>query len=360
MASYQETKLRLDQILLDPNNYRFQDTKDFVAAEPTRFHEKSVQDRAYRTLKETASVAQLKASIVTNGFVPIERIVVRPYDTQPDIFVTIEGNRRVAALRWISEDDAAGVNIPEPVKKTLSEVPVIVVQGGGGLDHKALMGIRHVSGISHWGGYQRAKLIVELRDVFNLDSSEVANRLGLSVQEVNRRYRAFRALQQMSEDEEYGAYVGPEMYPIFHEAVSLPAIKDWLEWDEDSASFKKDAEREQFYSLLTPHQSEENEDEREPKITTYHQVRQLREILANTEAKLVLLDPNRSYQEASAIVNREEISKAWLSQVAAAVEALKRVSVIELVSWTADECAEIKKLIDTGEELLRNYEKLKK
>jgi hypothetical protein len=359
LPAYQEDKLPVDRILLDPNNFRFQDTKDFVNADSSRFHEKSVQDKAYRRLRDSGNLVQLKASIVRNGFIPVERIVVRQYGADTGKFVVVEGNRRIAALRWIAEDDAAGVNIPENVRATLNAVPVIIVEGEGGLEHRALMGVRHVSGISQWGGYQRAKLVVELRDVFSLDSSEVAERLAMSVQEVNRRYRAFRALQQMRDNEEFGAYAEPQMYPLFHEAVSLPGVREWLGWDDSTTRFSNDAECEHFYSLLVPQESEDG-GEREAKITTYHEVRQLREILGNTEAKLVLHDPGRSFLEAVTIANREQLSKSWLAQVAAAIEALKRVSVLELISWSAEDRAEIEKLIATATELLRNYEKLNK
>lgn len=360
MPAYREDKLRADQMLLDPNNYRFQDTDDFVSADPSRFHEKSVQERAYRVLRETASVGQLKASIVRNGFIPVERIVVRGYAGKPGTFVVVEGNRRLAALRWIAEDHAAGVNVPEAVQETLNAVPVVIVEGeAGSLEHKALMGVRHVSGISEWGGYQRAKLVVELRDSFKLDSTEVAERLAMTVHEVNRRYRAFRALSQMRDDEEYGAYAGPHTYPLFHEAVSLPTVREWLGWEDETALFSKEAEREVFYSLLAPREAEDGP-EKDPKITTFHEVRQLREILANTEARLVLFDPNRTFLDAVTIANRDQLSKAWLSQVAAAVEALERVSVRELVALADEERAEIVKLIKTASELLGNYEKLKK
>ena len=360
LPAYREDKLSTDHMLLDPNNYRFQDTDDFVSADPGRFHEKSVQDRAYRSLRDTASLGQLKASIVRNGFIPVERIVVRRYAGKADTFVVVEGNRRLAALRWIAEDDAAGVNIPQAVRDTLGAVPVIIVEGeAGSLEHKALMGVRHVSGISGWGGYQRAKLVVELRDAFKLDSSEVAERLAMSVQEVNRRYRAFRALSQMRDDEEHGTYAGPHMYPLFHEAVSLPDVREWLGWDEEKALFTKDPEREQFYSLLAPAESEDGP-EKDPKIATYQEVRQLREILTNAEAKLALLDPNRTFLDAVTITKRDQLSKAWLFQVAATIEALERVSVLELVALTEEQRKEIEKLIKTASDLLNNYEKLKK
>ena len=91
MPEYKEDKIGVSDLLFDPNNYRFQETKDFVYANPERFHEEGVQERAYKTLKNTAKLSQLKASILRNGFVPVERIVVTPYEPKPGQFITIEG-----------------------------------------------------------------------------------------------------------------------------------------------------------------------------------------------------------------------------------------------------------------------------
>jgi hypothetical protein len=46
MAEFTSEQVPLDSLLLDPNNYRFQDETDFVFAEPARFHEETVQVRA--------------------------------------------------------------------------------------------------------------------------------------------------------------------------------------------------------------------------------------------------------------------------------------------------------------------------
>lgn len=359
MPDYKEDKLDSSVLLFDPNNYRFQETKDFVYADPARFHEKGVQDRAYRTLKNTPNLVPLKASILRNGFIPVERLVVTPFAGQSGLFQVIEGNRRLAALRWIAEDDQAGVNIPDGVKADLKAVPVIIVEGDGtGLFQRALMGVRHVSGIDQWGGYQRAKLVFELKDQFKLDSGDVADRLGMSAQEVNRRYRAFRALQQMQDNEEFGGFSKPEMYPLFHEAVSLPSVKEWLGWNENEARFTKEPELELFYGLLAPRETDEGP-KLDPKITTKDEMRELRGILTNNEARAVLLDPKRSFLDALTIAKREELSKNWLSSVAAAIDALKRLSVIELLGSSAEERAEISKLKDLSADLLANYEKLK-
>jgi hypothetical protein len=110
--------------------------------------------------------------------------------------------------------------------------------------------------------------------------------------------------------------------------------------------------------LLVP-SSEEDQPERDPKITTKDEVRELRNILANAEAKAVLLDPNRSFFDALTLAKSDELSKDWVSDVAAAVGALKRISFLELVGSTAEQRDEIAKLRDLADEMLTTYEKLK-
>ena len=360
MATFKETALPHTQLLFDPNNYRFQDLEDFVVAEESRLHEESVQERAYRRTREDPPLRQLKNSILRNGFLPVERLVVKPYQYAENLFLVIEGNRRLAALRWVAEDHEAGVSADDRILQTLKNVPVIVVQDD--TDDPAfqasLMGIRHVSGIKEWGGYQRAKLVADLRDNQNLDTADIADRLGMLVREVNRRYYAFRALQQMAEDEEYEPCAGPHMYPIFHEALAIPAIREWLGWDNNKTVFTNDDTLRQFYALIAP-ASEEGGETPEAKITSYHQVRQLRSILANPEAKRLLLDPSVGFLEAAAAASRDTLSSTWAARVAEAIAALNSIPLPQLRSLTADDVQEIERLRKVAEDVLSAYEKLK-
>lgn len=358
--AFEEKELKYSELLFDPNNYRFQNSPDFVTADSSRFHEESVQQRAYLHLKQDDSLAQLKKSFITNGFIPIERIVVRPYTAADGLYVVLEGNRRLAALKWISEDNEAGVSIPTRVLEVLEKIPTIVVGDDEEPSfYESLMGVRHVSGIKQWGGYQRSKLVATLRDEYDLSSSEVADRLGMSAQEVNRRYRAFKALKQMQDNETFGAYAKSDKYPIFHEAVSLPIVREWLGWDETSSQFTEDEKLDNFYELVTPVVDEESQETREPKITTYLQVRELREILSNTEARRILLDPNRSFMDALSIAKREELSGSWVSQVAEAIGALSAISVLDLQEITPEDLEQIEKIRDVAAGLIKTYEKIK-
>ena len=335
-------------LLLDPNNFRFQDSASFVRAAEDRFHEDSVQERAYRRLRDAEKLAELKRSMRRNGYIPVERIVVRPYEYTENKFVVIEGNRRVAAVRWLLEDYRAGASVDSGVLSTLEELPVLVAEEDGPDEafRASLMGIRHVSGISQWGGYQRARLVVEMRDELGLEAQDVAERLALSTHEANRRYRAYKALQQLQEDEEFGDHGNASLYPVFHEAISLPIVREWLEWNEGAARFDDGENLRTFYSLITPSE-DDGGNEVTPKLSGHEEVRQLRTILGNREATRILLDPHRALPEAIAAAQHDELATAWATDVRAAITALGNMGV-----------EQVRKLDDDGQDLLQRLREL--
>lgn len=358
MNQYKEEVLDISKMLLDPNNFRFQNAPDFVFADTKRFGEETVQSKAFERLR-AESLLPLKQSILKNGFLPFERLVVSPYGR--DKFVVVDGNRRLAALRWIASDSGAGAEVPEEVKHVLQAIPVVIIpetSSDPGL-REALMGVRHVSGIREWGGYQRAQLVATLKEKYSLDSSEVAQRLGMSVQEVNRRYRALGALKQMMNSENFSDVARPEMYSIFHEAVSSPAVREWLGWDENKGAFQNTENLERFYGLITETASEDRGEVKEPKITSYSQVRELRAILANTEATRVLFDRNRTFVEALAITKRQEIVNSWKSEVAEAIEAIQGIGSLELKRLSIEDMSLLATLRETVVEILEDVQKLK-
>ncbi|MCA9929656.1 MAG: ParB N-terminal domain-containing protein [Anaerolineales bacterium] len=360
MAEFEEKKVSYKQLLLDPNNYRYQDNLNFVHADESRSHEESVQDRDYRRLRNEESLVQLKNSFLANGFIPVERLVVRHYThTEDEKYLVLEGNRRLAALMWIAEDYKAGVSVSPHVLESLDSIPVIAVRvQDDPAFYESLMGVRHVSGIKEWGGYQRAKLVVALRDTHGLDTSEVADRLGMSAIEVNRRYRAFKALQQMQQDENYGIYAKPNMYALYYETVSIPIVREWLGWDEESSQFTNDTQLAQLYELITPSENEETGSQ-DPKITKSSQIRELRAILDIQEAKRVLIDPNRSFLDAITIAKREELSKSWKTQIAEAIASLQTIGAFDLQDFTDEDLEELNKLKNLTQKLLDLYEKVK-
>lgn len=248
----------MDRILLDPNNYRFQNLPSWHAVAGTRFAESTVQQRAAQLLRDTRSfeLSLLKDSIRENGYVPLEQIVVRLYASDPSYFLVIEGNRRIAAMRWLLEDEAAGVcELPIDTQEFLSKPEVLIFDDVGDGNEQSidiLLAIRHVSGVKMWGAYQQARLIVRLMEAPDGGGyTKVGQQLGMSGREVARRFRASMALHQMEQDDEFSAYVTPEMHGLFQETFANPEVRDWLVWDESSRRYTNAANLELFYSLVS-------------------------------------------------------------------------------------------------------------
>ena len=363
--SYHEKHIELNDLLLDPNNFRYQESDDFVYADEARFGEPQVQTRAYARLKNSEGLRALKSSISSNTYIPSERIVVRKYSSDPEKFLVIEGNRRAASAKWIMEDHAAGAFVSDEVLESIKELPCIVVDEGqdNRVVHASLMGIRHVSGIKQWGGYQRAKLVVTMRDELGLGANDVAERLGMSTHEVNRRYRAFKALHQFQQDEEYGEHFKPSLYPVFHEAVSLGPVKEWLEWDEQKAEFTNENELLNFYRLISPSRIEEGDGEvsdAPPKINSYAQVRELRTILQNPEAFDNLINHHESsIEEAIAIAKQPEIARHWIRNVSAAKRSLEDMSIRVIKEIPDSDIAELENLRNLIDERLKDIDELR-
>lgn len=350
----------LSDLLLDPNNYRLQEQEGFAPYPEDRFHIDRVQEATRRRLKDE-NLTPLRNSIIANGFLEIERIVVTKYANSDNKYLVVEGNRRVAALLAIRDEYDAGVDIPSKVTAVFDAVPCLVIEGSENETayfRQAIMGVRHVGGIREWGGYQRAKLIADLKDNHQLDAGAISDRIGLSAIEVNRRYRAYKALQQMQESEDFSEYAAPSLYPIFHEAVSLPILRDWLGWNQDDTKFENTENTEHFYQLITPRRLDGG-DEKPPKVATYSDVRALRNVIPNKAALSELLQLDRELVDALTVANREKMTGRWKSEVTEATTAMANIPWQEVVEFEDDDVAMIQELIRTADQViaLRNKSK---
>jgi len=359
---YETGQCAIQSLLLDPNNYRFLDLEDYQPISDKRYHEDTVQDRAYRFLKgrRYEDLQALKESIVTNGYVPLEHLIVRRYDYKKELFVVIEGNRRVAAMRWILEDEKSGVEVTKGLIESFSRLPIIIIDMNDTQNRDAvpvLMGIRHVSGIRPWGAYQQAKLIAQLLDDFGLSLQETAGRLGMSAQEANRRRRAYKALEQMQEDENFQQSADPELYYKFHEAVGIPEARNWLGWSEPDLIFTNEETRAQFYELITASYDEDSGRSAPAKLQTREDVRNLKHILQDENAKAALLDQSRTFNEALALAIATE-SGGWVSQVRSAINAIEGIKIKDIKLISDDDLRLIEKLRDLLNERIEDRKKL--
>jgi hypothetical protein len=319
----------LSNLLLDPNNPRFSELGEELNPIPEgRFADEKVQANTLEKMKDPLfDVAELRDTIKTIGFLPMDRIVVRKWkgSTQDakQKYVVIEGNRRVTALKWL-------INLHDIGKETfdgdkidnLSKLECLELEDAAVTTSATLIlpGLRHVSGVKEWGAYQKAKAVHALRRS-GMSPQEAAQSLGLSTRAANSAYKCFLALEQMKADEEYGEYAEPKMYSYFEEVFKRSNLRTWLGWNDELERFTEEERLTEFYSWMTP----QSEDNPSPKLPESKSVRDLSQIISDENALNILRGSEGSLTRALA---RYEVDhpEDWYPKVVAAASAVKSLT----------------------------------
>jgi ParB-like chromosome segregation protein Spo0J len=361
---FRPCSIEVDDLLLDPNNYRFLDDPDYKKRLTTRYHDVAVQTATLRLLEKSQSyqLRELRQSILSNGYIPIERIIISRYHHKKGKYLVIEGNRRVAALKSILRDAKEGVlSLRDDQIKSFHKIPAAVLETSTDSmveAERVLMGIRHIVGPREWGAYQRAHLILELIDEEGMEASSVANHLGISTVDVTRRYRAMKALKAMENDDLYSGTSKPEYYRLFHEFVALPAVRERFGWDQEKETFADCEKAREFFELIAP-----QDPDAEPKLRTYFDVRKLKVIVGNRIAEGSLLNPEESLNDAMKFAEAKsvaEVSSAFLEIVRNFQSTLKGLSVDDLSSLTKPQVHELESLVSLIKQRITNYRALQK
>jgi ParB-like nuclease domain len=322
-------KVALRDLLLDPNNPRFSELGDeFKPIPEGRFADEKVQTSTLEKMKNPRfDVAELRDTIKTIGFLPMDRIVVREWKGSVAAgatkYLVVEGNRRVTALKWL-------VDLHEVGKETFSEsqlenftsIECLVLDDKRAPESATLVlpGLRHVSGVKEWGAYQKAKAVYGLRKS-GMGPQEAAQSLGLSTRAANSAYKCYIALEKMKGDEEYGEFAEPRMYSYFEEVFKRPIVRAWLGWNDVEERFDREDRIREFYGWIVP-SGDENPTAKLPEARS---VRELSDIIADENALNILRSPEGTLARAIA---RYEVDhpEDWYPKVLAAATAVKSLT----------------------------------
>lgn len=361
MMTFKPLTVEVKNLLLDPNNYRFLDNSDYKKRLGNRYHDESVQKATLKMLEKGHSyqLKDLRNSILTNGYVPLERIIVAKYPHKSGKFVVVEGNRRVAALQSILRDADEGViTLSIEQKKSFSKIPGAIMEADAGSFQNAerlIMGIRHIAGPREWGAYQQAHLILELKDEEGKDFKGIGDHLGISAVEVARRYRAMKALKAMENDEMYSDSADPKFYRLFHELVSLPSVRAKFGWNQEEEKFEDEEKSREFFELIAP-----QDPDTEAKLKTFADVRKLRNIVGNKSAETSLADPDQTYTDALQLAAGPSSSgiTAFGDELERFEQAVANATVDDLKSLTAPQVDKMDAVLDLLTQRLEDLKKL--
>ncbi|WP_281887831.1 ParB N-terminal domain-containing protein [Paenibacillus sp. YYML68] len=344
----QNIRASLDNLFLDPNNYRLHSHARYSPISEDKVTNPLVQKRVLDMIcgDNRENIRDLIDSFKTNGYLKIDNILVKKVPGEKNGYVVIEGNRRVATLKSLKNDLEQGYDIGKISEEDFSEIEVVLYDDLDEESYLLLMGLRHVSGIKPWSDFEQAELIMNLHSHFNMDQQEISNRLGISRQEVKRKLNSFIAMNIYKSDDEFGDNFHTGMAALFHELMSRPNLREWLGWNESLITFTNIVNLKRFFGWIS------RDELGKVILSKRDQIRDLSKIILDNEA-LNIMENSKNIEEAldrsnylttegfrknlksiknnisripiAALINMDEETKKDMDSIIKSIEAFKKV-----------------------------------
>ena len=167
---------------------------------------KSKEEEILQILWDEMAVNELMYSIVSNGFWDYEPLIVMK-NGDGDDYITIEGNRRLAAVKIIH--NPGSINVPKHILEKIngklieqtSTIPVIVVNSRE--DSWKFVGFKHVNGPAKWGSFAKAKYIAEIHNDYGIPLDTIAYQIGDTNKTAQKLYQGLMVLDQAENTKVY-------------------------------------------------------------------------------------------------------------------------------------------------------------
>lgn len=153
--------------------------------------------------------------------------------------VVVEGNRRLAALRYLynayngrpaSRKWEAISQTAEPPPNLFSRVPYVLVDSRE--DVQAFLGFRHVTGIKQWDADEKAGFIAKLIDEQGMTYEQVMRKIGSKTPTVRQHYIAYRLLLQIEDTvEDFEPQLAENRFAILYMSIDTEGAKRYLHID---------------------------------------------------------------------------------------------------------------------------------
>jgi len=222
--------VKVSDLLFDPENYRLPEQARGAS-----------QDEILHILEEDFDLTPIGQSIAQNGFFPEEPLVVIPTDNGR--FIDVEGNRRLAALKFLTDPSArlhsldarAWEDLSNQIKYDVSEVPCIQYDSREDLIN--FLGFRHIAGIVKWDPLSKARFIAALveRNGPTADFRVVAKETGSRTPTIRDNYIAYRIVLQARDNFDIDTSRLEKDFSVFYRSLSTPAITRFIGLVKDKA-----------------------------------------------------------------------------------------------------------------------------
>jgi len=227
---HEPRKVPLDLLVFDRENPRFAPSHDI---------EKSSDVEIIVALAHVADLGELLQSIATSGYVDIEPLVVLREEQDDGKLIVLEGNRRLAALKLLTDPDLAreaGLELPaisHGAQDSFREVTVYRVAGRD--EARDFIGFKHINGPHRWDSLAKARFAAkwyERERSQGVTLQDIARRMGDRHDTIQRMVAGLYVLQQA---EKGGLFSFDDVYPgrsfafsHLYTALTRPGYREFL------------------------------------------------------------------------------------------------------------------------------------
>lgn len=295
----------LNKFLLDPNNYRFIDNKDYRKVEEADIRSSRIQDRTFNLLagKNLENISDLIRSFKANG---ILKDPIQVKELSDGEFLVIEGNRRTAALKQLYKDFQESKDVGKLKESDFKSLEVVLISEDNPIEHLITMGIHHISGKRKWSPVNQAQLIRDLIEEHNMSEIDVCDSLAITKHNLRRSLRSLAFIERFKHSD-FGDQFQTNMYSVFEEIIKNTKVKAWLGWNDNTMAPDNLVNEERIFQWISKEQTteenelgEEIEITREPIITKSHEIRELSKFIDDPQA-VNQMEESRSITEAFAL-----------------------------------------------------------
>ncbi|RWO83196.1 MAG: hypothetical protein EOS18_06290 [Mesorhizobium sp.] len=285
----------LDNLWPDPNNPRLALEMAPGYQDPKKLFDTKIRDRIFENLGESAyNVADLVQTIIGQGWMAIDNVIVWQHPKDPAHYIVVEGNRRRLALETIRakelpkeraklaklqakksdfstkdvEEQQQLVSQLERIVADTASLAVVPLDASGveELNRKLprLLAVRHITGAKEWGNYaEDLWLLNRFHQVFNDKHPKgtgffwdgdvlkhVANEASISHAKAKWQLKAaswFSHFRTKWEDElPDGEEFGPTDYYLFEQISKKPWVRQQFGVGEDASALPHESENALF------------------------------------------------------------------------------------------------------------------
>ena len=227
-------KTTLDQLYLDAKNPRLG-----LHDSDVDLPQEDILDMMHSWVLDELAVSYLESGFWTHEALLVveETLYGQPH------FVVVEGNRRLAALKYLHAAHY-GEDVPRKwqtlvqnaqvsekhFQKLFDEVPYILVDSRREVDE--FLGFRHVTGIKQWHPEQKAQYIAKLIDERDMSYEEVMQKIGSRTPTVRHHYISYRLLLQIDGNvSDFSFENAAGRFSVMYLSLRTQGVKNYLNID---------------------------------------------------------------------------------------------------------------------------------